>query len=230
MAEERTGHERGMGRRKRVHRPTRVQRHGEDSEPRAAPAAEEEAGGGEEGAEPETPEQPAEEGEEPEAVEEPEAMEEPAEDGAEPEAAQEPAGEEGDAAGAPAPGEEPQAGEEQQAREEQREPVAEEPAPEQEERRDDGRARRPAGVAQIARTARAQLQELIGRPVTAVLGVERRDGNWEVDVETVELQRVPETTSIMGLYRVTLDEDGEIMEFRRVRRYNRAQAGEDGGA
>jgi hypothetical protein len=166
MAEEGASRERGMGRRKRVHRPTRGQRQDEVSEPQETSAAEERTDAGEE----------------------------PAAEGAEPEAAEQPAAEQ--------------------------EPAA------QEERASDPEPA-PVGVAQIARIARAQLQELIGRPVTAVLGVEGRDGNWEVEVETVELQRVPETTNIMGLYRVTLDEEGEIMEFRRIRRYRRAEPDED---
>jgi hypothetical protein len=102
------------------------------------------------------------------------------------------------------------------------------------EQRDNGDhvpPRRRVGVARIATTARAQLQELIGLPVTAVLGVERRDdGDWELQLETVELQRVPETTSLMGLYEVVVAEDGEILEFRRTRRYHRGQADRGQGA
>ena len=92
-----------------------------------------------------------------------------------------------------------------------------------------GRPRRRVGVARIATRARAELQELIGRPVTAVLGVERRDdGDWALELETLELPRVPETTSLMGIYEVVVAEDGEILEFRRTRRYHRGQADRGG--
>ncbi len=75
---------------------------------------------------------------------------------------------------------------------------------------------------------RADFPELLGRPVEAVLGVERdEDSGWTVTVQIVELSRIPNSTDILGAYDVTLDRDGEMLGYRRRRRYNRSQADED---
>jgi hypothetical protein len=72
-----------------------------------------------------------------------------------------------------------------------------------------------------------QVQELIGRPVEAVTGMEKDGSEWRVTVEVVELARIPNTTDVLGKYEVTLDKDGEVTSARRTRRYPRAEAGED---
>jgi hypothetical protein len=74
--------------------------------------------------------------------------------------------------------------------------------------------------------AMRQLQELIGRPVEAVTGMEKNGSEWTVTVEVVELERIPNTTDVLGKYEVTLDKDGEVTGAQRLRRYPRAEAGE----
>ena len=89
------------------------------------------------------------------------------------------------------------------------------------------RKKGPSG-GEAVRGAREQLHELIGRPVEQVLALERNDeGNWEVLVQVVELERIPNTTDVLGAYLVNLDEDGEVGSYRRIRRYVRSQADED---
>jgi hypothetical protein len=61
-----------------------------------------------------------------------------------------------------------------------------------------------------------------------VLGFERNeDDGWHVTVEVVELSRIPSTTDILGAYAVTVDRDGELVGYRRTRRYHRNQADEE---
>jgi hypothetical protein len=48
-----------------------------------------------------------------------------------------------------------------------------------------------------------------------------------VTVELVELSRVPNSTDVLGCYVVTLDNDGELVGYERVRRYQRGQTGGD---
>jgi hypothetical protein len=75
---------------------------------------------------------------------------------------------------------------------------------------------------------RKEFPTLLGRPVEAVLGVEREeDDGWMVTVQVVELARIPNSTDVLGAYAVTLDKDGEMTGYRRRRRYNRSQADED---
>ena len=75
---------------------------------------------------------------------------------------------------------------------------------------------------------RQDLPELLGRPIESVLGVKRSDDKgWEVTVAVVELSRIPNSTDVLGAYRVNLDGDGGLEGYQRQRRYNRSQADED---
>jgi hypothetical protein len=75
---------------------------------------------------------------------------------------------------------------------------------------------------------RDEFPALLGRPIEEVLGVQKTDDkNWLVMVQVVELERVPRTTDVLGAYAVELDEDGDLIGYRRRRRYTRAQTDED---
>jgi hypothetical protein len=80
---------------------------------------------------------------------------------------------------------------------------------------------------EVVMEAVEQVQELIGRPVEAVTGMEKNGSDWTVTVEVVELSRIPNTTDVLGLYEVTLDRNGEVTSAHRTRRYYRSEAGED---
>jgi len=95
------------------------------------------------------------------------------------------------------------------------------------EEKDGGKTKR-LGVRELARRAGGELEQLLGKPVASVLGVQKRDDDYEVTVEVVEVDRIPETTNIMGVYKVVLDGQGELLEYARTRRYHRSQANEDG--
>lgn len=75
---------------------------------------------------------------------------------------------------------------------------------------------------------RSDLPGLLGRPIESVLGLERdEDSGWRLTVAVVELARIPHSTDVLGAYAVTLDRDGELVGYRRQRRYHRNQAEED---
>ena len=82
-----------------------------------------------------------------------------------------------------------------------------------------------AKPAELARAARSQLSELTGRPAESVLGIRQDDDGWSVMVEVVELSRVPNSTDLLGAYLVKVDDDGELVGYERVRRYQRGQPG-----
>jgi hypothetical protein len=74
---------------------------------------------------------------------------------------------------------------------------------------------------QFARRAMDTLAELVGCPAEGITGIRRNEDGWVVEVEVLEVERVPETTDVLATYEVEIDNDGEIVEFRRLRRYLR---------
>ncbi|MFJ7150650.1 gas vesicle protein [Streptomyces sp. NPDC100445] len=83
--------------------------------------------------------------------------------------------------------------------------------------------RRPP-LMQVLREARAQLAELTGLEPESVSSFEQTEDGWSLEVEVLELSRVPDTMSLMGSYQVELDPQGQLTGYRRVRRYERGRA------
>lgn len=79
----------------------------------------------------------------------------------------------------------------------------------------------------VARTAAQQLIQLTGRSPECVVGVQRTDDGWQVDLEVVESRRIPDSTDILAIYRVETDEDGDLTGYQRIRRYVRGKGGDD---
>lgn len=77
------------------------------------------------------------------------------------------------------------------------------------------------GAAAAMRAAAEQLAELLGRFPESVSSLKPTEDGWVAQVEVVELERIPDTTSVMASYRVALDEEGELISYERTRRYSR---------
>ncbi|MFF3196476.1 gas vesicle protein GvpO [Streptomyces misionensis] len=77
---------------------------------------------------------------------------------------------------------------------------------------------------EVLRQARAQLAELTGLVPESVSSFEQTEDGWSLEVEVLELSRVPDTMSLMGGYQVELDPQGQLTGYRRVRRYERGRA------
>ncbi|MDG9705399.1 gas vesicle protein [Streptomyces sp. DH37] len=84
--------------------------------------------------------------------------------------------------------------------------------------------RRPLPLGEALRTARSEFTDLTGLRAESVSRFERTGDGWALEVEVLELERVPDTMSLMASYEVTLDEDGHLTGYRRVRRYERGRA------
>ncbi|MEU2181172.1 gas vesicle protein [Streptomyces thermolilacinus] len=84
--------------------------------------------------------------------------------------------------------------------------------------------KRKAGVPSAAsamRSAAGQLAQLLGRTPDSVSSLKPTEDGWQAQVEVVELERIPDTTSVMASYKVTLDPDGRLVSYERTRRYSR---------
>ncbi|WP_436841167.1 gas vesicle protein [Streptomyces bobili] len=76
----------------------------------------------------------------------------------------------------------------------------------------------------VLRQARAQLAELTGMTAESVSSFAQTEDGWSLEVEVLELERVPDTMSLMASYEVELDPQGQLTGYRRVRRYERGRA------
>ena len=81
-------------------------------------------------------------------------------------------------------------------------------------------------ILKVGRAAVEQLAQLTGQKVEGLSGVHRNDEGWLVMAEVLELRRIPETTDVLATYEVTLDDEGSVTGYRRVRRYTRSQTEE----
>jgi hypothetical protein len=98
---------------------------------------------------------------------------------------------------------------------------------EQDQERPTAKSAKPSAM-KVARAAAAQLTELTGRRPEVVVGVERNDDGWQVELEVVESRRIPDSTDILATYRVQTDENGEMQGYYRAQRYVRGKGGERG--
>jgi hypothetical protein len=69
----------------------------------------------------------------------------------------------------------------------------------------------------------AHIADLTGHDVEGVISVERNDDGVQVGVEVVESHRIPDSADILAIYEVCLDEDADLVSYRRTERYSRGQ-------
>jgi Gas vesicle synthesis protein GvpO len=95
----------------------------------------------------------------------------------------------------------------------------------------DGRPRKPRTreaepgmtAAQAAQAALRQIAELTGKESEGVTGVEPTEDGWVVGVEVVEDRRIPSSTDLLATYEAELDRGGDLISYRRVKRYTRGR-------
>ncbi|PWJ05889.1 gas vesicle protein [Streptomyces sp. NWU49] len=73
-----------------------------------------------------------------------------------------------------------------------------------------------------ARRAADALAELVRHRTEGVSAVRRsEDDGWIVNVDVLEVARIPDTTSLLATYEVALDPAGDLLQYRRISRYRR---------
>lgn len=89
-----------------------------------------------------------------------------------------------------------------------------------------GRGRKITAL-ELTRAAKATVAELTSFPPESVSALQWDGETWLVTVAVCELERIPNTTDVMADYVVQLDESGELLGYRRDRRYTRGSAEEN---
>ena len=94
-------------------------------------------------------------------------------------------------------------------------------------RRNDGTAGRSSGPgissAEAARRAVRRVEALTGIEPEGVVSLEPNDRGWRVGVEVVEMERIPNSTDVMAVYQVDLDQRGELVGYKRGDRHIRGR-------
>lgn len=88
------------------------------------------------------------------------------------------------------------------------------------------RAARPKlSASDAAAAATERISVLAMKEPEMVTSVRSQEDGWRVEVETVEDRYVPSSSDILALYEVELDGSGELLAYRRTRRYLRGRVG-----
>jgi Gas vesicle synthesis protein GvpO len=72
------------------------------------------------------------------------------------------------------------------------------------------------GLIEVTERAKQQLAAATNLQPLLVSGADRGTEGWHLTVEMVELQRIPEAQDVIGAYEVVLNDDGDLMEWRRT--------------
>ena len=81
--------------------------------------------------------------------------------------------------------------------------------------------------AQVALVGAEQLVELTGKEFEGIVGIAKSEDGWTIEVEVLEMRRIPTTTDVLAAYEVTLDQGGDLVGYRRLDRYVRGSAREE---
>ncbi|MFD0690139.1 gas vesicle protein GvpO [Actinomadura fibrosa] len=82
-------------------------------------------------------------------------------------------------------------------------------------------------AAEAAKHAVEHVTAMTGRRAESVVGVERTEDGWRISVEVVETHRIPDSADILALYDTEVDGEGDLVAYRRARRYPRGRVERD---
>jgi Gas vesicle synthesis protein GvpO len=94
----------------------------------------------------------------------------------------------------------------------------------QEEGRDGDRDSGPSlSAKELTQAAMETLRDLTGFEPESAAGLQWDGESWLVTIDVLELERVPNTTDLLGTYVIQLDEGGGLLGYERTRRFLRGQ-------
>jgi len=84
-------------------------------------------------------------------------------------------------------------------------------------------------VGQVVERARRGIAQLTGQPVAGVVSCLPEGGRWRVTLETLERKAIPDTADLLAAYAVLMDEEGNLVNFQRLRVRRRGEPVEEKG-
>ncbi|MGW4336693.1 gas vesicle protein GvpO [Rhodococcus koreensis] len=82
----------------------------------------------------------------------------------------------------------------------------------------------PVSAAAAVSAALRDIEVLIGKESEGATSVLPTEEGWTVEVEVIDDRHIPPSADMLALYEVVLDLDGEMLSYRRTRRYRRGSA------
>ncbi len=67
-----------------------------------------------------------------------------------------------------------------------------------------------------------EFKQFTGMQPEGITGARPDGDGWSLLIDVTELERVPDTTSVMATYRVDVDRRGHIRSYERLRRFVRS--------
>lgn len=84
-----------------------------------------------------------------------------------------------------------------------------------------GRRSRALSAVTAGKAGLRHISDLTSKEVEGVTFVRPAEDDWQVGVEVVEDRRIPSSGDILALYEVEMDQEGNLLSYRRTRRYKR---------
>ena len=72
-------------------------------------------------------------------------------------------------------------------------------------------------IKELSEQAKSQLAEITGLKPITVTGVLKDGQGWHIDLDMLEMSRIPPATDVLGDYEVLLDDNGNMLRFERKR-------------
>ena len=74
--------------------------------------------------------------------------------------------------------------------------------------------------------AKESLRGLTNLEFNGVIGISKEGNEWKITLELVERKSIPDSSDLLGIYELRLDEEGGIVSFNRSRLRRRGDARE----
>jgi len=83
-------------------------------------------------------------------------------------------------------------------------------------------------ASEVTMVAQKEVVGLTKLQPSGIKGVFKDEEGWHVTVEMIEKKSIPDGMDLLGLYEVTLDEEGNVLKFERGKLRKRMDTGEEG--
>jgi Gas vesicle synthesis protein GvpO len=90
--------------------------------------------------------------------------------------------------------------------------------------RRDGEPREALSAQELTEAALIAIADLTRFAPESVTGLEWDGSSWHASVDVLELARIPNSTDVLAIYDVQLDDQGTLLGYKRTRRFLRGQA------